>query len=534
MSYNEQTPQTPFYKGNQELKKKGVILQYTPEQVSEIVKCQRDIVYFLTNYVFIISLDEGKILFKPYEFQKDMLEVFRQKRFTVATLSRQMGKTITVCAFLLYEAIFNKDYSIAILANNASKSREILGRLKLMYELLPWWLKPGVVEWNKGSIEFSNGSKIFAGPTTNSSIRGFSINCVYLDEFAFVQNDVEFFTSTYPVIASGKKTKIIITSTPNGMNLFYKLYTDAQYGRNEFHPVKFTWECHPDRDEAWKIETIRNTSLAQFRQEHSCEFLGSSNTLIAGECLEKMVFQNPVAESESHNLYKREIEGHTYILCVDVGEGVGRDYTTAVVIDITAKPYEQVFVFRRNDVSPWLVTGTILQIAQRYNQAHILVENNSIGKIVADELFYEHDYENVVSSKIKGGEEKYTGYSTKSFGVTMNRKTKFIGCSALKTLIEEGLLQIVDFNTMQELSCFVKVRNSYEAEKGKHDDLVMPLVSFAWLTTQTMFEDLSLKGMDDLLREAKEREADNALVFGFYDDGTDYANEVFRSRIWNS
>jgi hypothetical protein len=361
-----------------------------------------------------------------------------------------------------------------------------------------------------------------------------SHQCVYLDEFAFVQNDVEFFTSTYPVIASGKKTKIIITSTPNGMNLFYKIYTDAQHNRNEFYPVKFTWECHPDRDEAWKKETIRNTSLAQFKQEHACEFLGSSDTLISGECLEKMVYQNPITESDYHYLYKKPIIDHTYVVCVDVGEGIGRDFSTAVVIDITSKPYEQVFVFRRNDISPWLITGTILQIAQRYNLAHILVENNSVGKIVADEMFYEHDYENVVSSKVKGGEERYTGNNMEAFGVTMNRKTKMIGCSALKTLIEEGLLQIVDFNTIQELSCFIKVRNSYEAEKKRHDDLVMPLVNFAWLTTQTMFEDLSLKGIDVLLKEAKERETDNSLVFGYYDDGTEYADEVFRSRIWNS
>jgi hypothetical protein len=533
MSY-DQSPQTPFYKGNTEIKKKGVVLEYTPEQVAEIVKCQNDIVYFLSKYVYIISLDEGKILFEPYYFQNNLLQIFRKNRFTVATLSRQMGKTITVCAFLLYEAIFNKDYAIAILANNAFKSREILGRLKLMYELLPWWIKPGVVEWNKGSIEFSNGSKIFAGPTTNSSIRGFSINCVYLDEFAFVENDVEFFTSTYPVIASGKKTKIIITSTPRGMNLFYKLYTDAVNGRNEFFPVKYTWECHPDRDEVWKLETIRNTSVAQFRQEHACEFLGSSDTLISGECLERLTYLNPIESTDSQSLYKKPVDGHIYVISVDVGEGVGRDYTTAVVIDITTKPYEQVFVYRKNDISPWLVTGPILKIAQKYNQAHILVENNSIGKIVADELFYEHDYDNVVSSKVKNGSEVFTAFSSKSFGITMNRKTKMLGCSALKALIEEGFLNIFDFTTIQELSCFVKTRNSYEAEKGKHDDLVMPLVGFAWLTTQNMFEDLSVSGMDELLKEARERESDNSFIVGFYDDGIEYAEKVINSRIWNS
>lgn len=256
--------------------------------------------------------------------------------------------------------------------------------------------------------------------------------------------------------------------------------------------------------------------------------------MISGECLEKLTFLNPIEESENHNLYQKPITDHIYVVCVDVGEGIGRDYSTAIVIDISTRPYEQVFVFRRNDISPWLITGNILRLAQKYNNAHILVENNSIGKIVADELFYEHNYDNVVSSRIKKGEEVFTEFSTKSFGVTMNRKTKMIGCSALKALIEEDLLHIVDFNTIQELSCFVKTRNSYQAEKGKHDDLVMPLVSFAWLTTQTMFEDLSVSGMDELLKEAREREAENSIVFGFYDDGTDFADEVLRNRTWNS
>lgn len=308
----------PYYKGNPELKKKGVQIEYTPEQVGEIVKCYQDIKHFLANYVYIISLDKGKVLFDLYDFQEEMIYEFQRNRFTIATLSRQMGKTITVCAFLLYQAIFNNDYFIAILANNAAKSREILGRLKMMYELLPWWLKPGVVEWNKGSVEFSNGSKIFAGPTTNSSIRGFSINCVYLDEFAFVQNDVEFFTSTYPVITSGTQTKIIITSTPNGMNLFYKLYTDAVNRKNEFKAIKYIWDRHPHRDEAWKRETIRNTSEKQFRQEHHCEFLGSSNTLISGECLERLTFIDPIYSDDYNNLYEKPKPGNTYVCFVDV------------------------------------------------------------------------------------------------------------------------------------------------------------------------------------------------------------------------
>lgn len=512
----------PYYKGNTELKKKGVQIEFTPEQVGEIVKCYQDIKYFLANYVYIISLDKGKVLFDLYDFQEEMIYEFQRNRFTIATLSRQMGKTITVCAFLLYQAIFNNDYFIAILANNAAKSREILGRLKMMYELLPWWLKPGVVEWNKGSVEFSNGSKIFAGPTTNSSIRGFSINCVYLDEFAFVQNDVEFFTSTYPVITSGKQTKIIITSTPNGMNLFYKLYTDAVNRKNEFKAIKYIWNRHPHRDEEWKRETIRNTSEKQFRQEHHCEFLGSSNTLISGECLERLTFIDPVYSDEYNNLYEKPKPGNTYVCFVDVGEGAGRDFSVINVIDITEKPYRQVYIYRRNDLSPWLLTPVLVEIATKYNQAYIQVENNSVGKIVADTLFYEYDYENTISSKIFKGEEKFAEYTTHGLGVRMDKRSKVMGCSALKTLLEENVLIINDWTTIQEMSWFVKNKTSYEAEKGKTDDIAMTLVHFGWLSIQTFFEDLSKPGIYEIMREIDQKNEDQRVTaFGFFSDGTE-------------
>ena len=295
-----------------------------------------------------------------------------------------------------------------------------------MYELLPWWLKPGVIEWNKGSIEFSNGSKIFAGPTTNSSIRGYSINLLYLDEFSFVQNDTEFWTSTYPVITSGKKTKIIITSTPNGMNLFYKIYTDAINKKNEFCPLKYTWRDHPLRDEAWKKETISNTSEKQFRQEHEVIFMGSSNTLISGDCLERMVYQEPQYSDEYSSLYEKPKKDNVYVCLVDVGEGAGRDYSVINVIDITNKPYRQVYVYRRNDISPWLLTPNLIDIALKYNKAYIQVENNSVGKIVADTIFYEYDYENTISSKLFRGEERLTEFSSHGIGVRIDRKTKII------------------------------------------------------------------------------------------------------------
>lgn len=340
--------------------------------------------------------------------------------------------------------------------------------------------------------------------------------------FGFVQNDVEFWTSTYPVITSGTQTKIIVTSTPNGMNLFYKLYTDASNNKNAFKSVKYTWRDHPHRDEEWKKETIRNTSEKQFRQEHEVEFLGSSNTLISGECLERMTYIDPIYSDEYNNLYEKPEEGHVYVCLVDVGEGAGRDYSVVNVIDITEKPYRQVYVYRRNDLSPWLFTPVLIDIATKYNTAFIQVENNSVGKIVADTLFYEYDYENTISSKMFKGEERFTEFSIHGLGVRMDKKSKIMGCSALKTLLEENVLIIQDWSTIQELSWFVKNRTSYEAEKGKTDDISITLVHFGWLTIQNFFGNLSKPGIYDLMKEISDKsEEQRVTAFGFFSDGTE-------------
>lgn len=343
-----------------------------------------------------------------------------------------------------------------------------------------------------------------------------------MDEFGFVQNDVEFFTSTYPVITSGTQTKIIITSTPNGMNLFYKLYTDAVNGKNNFNPIKYTWRDHPLRDENWKKETIKNTSEKQFRQEHEVEFFGSSNTLLSGDCLERLNYKEPIFSDEFNFMYEKPKTDHVYVCLVDVGEGAGRDFSIINVIDITEKPYNQVFVYRRNDLSPWLFTPTVIEIANQYNQAHIQVENNSVGKIVADSIFYEHDYENIISSKNFKGEEKFAQFNSHGIGVRMDSKTKILGCSTLKTLLEENILVLNDWNTIQEMSWFTKSKSSYAALKGKTDDIAMTLVHFGWLTTQNFFENLSKPGMQDLMKEINQkREEEQMTAFGFFSDGTE-------------
>jgi hypothetical protein len=518
-----------YYNNNRALKKQDSSIPYTKEQIAEITKCMHDIVYFMGNYITIISLDKGRVKFKPYAFQETLLKDCQENRFNIFTIERQAGKTITVAAFLLREAIFRRDITIGILANNASKSQEILSRIKLMYEELPWWLKPGVLEWNKRKIQFSNGSIIFTGPTTESSLRGYSINILYLDEFAFVDNDVEFYTSAYPVISSGKTSKIIITSTPKGMNLFYKIWTDSINGKNDYHHRLFTWKNNPTKDEAWKKQTLRNMDKRQFRQEHECEFFGSSNTLISGEALATLTYSDPINkydddtdDEEYLRVYELPEEGAVYISCVDVSEGVGKDNSTIQIIKISEKPYKQVCVYKRNDISPWVFPDVVEEIGLKYNTAYTMIENNSVGKIVADLMNESKDYENLLSSSVTKGTEVVNEYSLVNTGIKMTTRTKATGCSALKTLIEENFLQLHDWDTIQEFTTFVKSGNTYKAEKKKHDDLVMPFVAFAWLTTQPLFEDLASEQMQDLLKQKREEyEDETTTLFGYFSDGTE-------------
>lgn len=562
--------------------------------------------------------------------------------------------TTTVGAYLLWEAIFTKNLRIAVLANKGDTAREILSRMKSMFEDLPWFLKPGVVEWNKGSIEFSNGTKIVSAATSNSSIRGQSMNIIYLDELAFIQNDTEFFASTYPVISAGETTKVIITSTPNGMNLFYKLWSESKSGKNSFVNLEFLWHHHPQRGEAWKLETLRNISQKQFDQEfncvvgetlvtvrdtdtgevrnisieelyhlvlkdatyeiltengfkpfsgvrrskasslcrvlfdngvvikstldhrfklesgefafakslkpgsrvsprgavvsiklidsvsefvydlvdvqgghhyltnsvtsHNCVFMGSSDTLISGHKLQQLTFVDPIEFTEDLMIYEKPLEGHTYAITVDVGEGIGKDFSIISVFDITSSPYKHIAVFRNNVMPPLMLSTPVYNLAKQYNDAYVIVESNSVGKITADALYYDFEYENMLTGSVKDS-ENVVGSS--HIGVRTTRKTKAIGCSSMKTMIESDTLMLYDFNTVSELTSFIKKGNSFEAESNKTDDIVMTLVIFSWFAAQPYFEDVTNVNMRDTIKANFARlEDQNHTVFGFYDDGT--------------
>ena len=512
------------YLGNMKLKRANVKIPYTQEQVDEFIRCQQDPVYFIRNYINIVSLDHGLQLFTMYDYQEEMVAKFKNNRFTINLLARQMGKTTTVGAYLLWEAIFTKNLRIAVLANKGDTAREILSRMKSMFEDLPWFLKPGVVEWNKGTIEFSNGTRIISAATSNSSIRGQSMNIIYLDELAFIQNDAEFFASTYPVISAGETTKVIITSTPNGMNLFYKLWTEAKSGKNSFVPSEYLWHCHPNRGEAWKHETLRNISKKQFDQEFECEFMGSSDTLISGQKLQQLTFVDPIEFTDDLMTYEKAVEGHQYAITVDVSEGIGKDYSIASVFDITQAPYKHVAVFRNNITPPLMFSTPVYQLAKSYNEAFVVVESNSVGKITADTLYYDFEYENMLTGAVKDSENVVS--SSGHIGVRTTRKTKAIGCSSLKTMIESDTLLTTDFNTVSELASFIKKGASFEAEDNKTDDIVMTLVIFSWFAAQPYFQDVTNVNMRDTIKANFARLEDQQhTVFGFYDDGTNQMND---------
>ena len=513
------------YLGNQRLKKVGIDLSYTEEQVAEIIKCTEDPVHFIKTYVKIVNVDRGLVPFEMWPFQEDMVRSFHENRFSIAKMPRQVGKTTSAVGYMLWCVLFNPDYTIGILANKGSLAREILDRLTKAYEYLPIWLQQGIVVWNKGNIELENGSKIFAYATSADGVRGGSYNLIFLDEFAFVPHNMaqDFFQSTYPVISSGQTTKVIIVSTPNGLNLFYKMWTDAIEGRSTYKPVEVHWSMVPGRDQAWKEETIRNTSEEQFRVEFETEFIGSSATLISGAKLRSLAFHNPLSSEEGFDIYEQPIPGHLYIATVDCAEGVEQDYSTINVIDATQTPYKQVAKYRNNKLPLLFFPTVIYSIAKKYNEAYALIETNNIGQQVVDILHYDLEYENIYKLEhhhIKGQSISAGFRRSTSFGIKTTKTVKKIGCANLKTLVENDKLIINDFDTIAEMNTFSRVRDSYAAEEGNNDDLVMGLVLFSWLTAQTFFKDSTSIDVRKLMLAEQNMLGEEDLVpVGIIDDG---------------
>jgi hypothetical protein len=520
-----------YYLGNPLLKKANTKMEFTEDQIIEWVKCAQDPVYFARNYIKIVTLDHGLTGFDMYPFQEKMVDTFHNNRFSICKLPRQSGKSTTVVSYLLHYAIFNDNVNIAILANKASTARDLLDRLQTGYENLPKWLQQGVVSWNKGSMELENKSKITAASTSASSIRGGTYNIIFLDEFAFVPNQVadNFFSSVYPVITSGLSSKVIVVSTPYGMNHFYRLWDDAQKNKNEYVPIEVHWTDVPGRDENFKKTTIANTSESQWRQEFECLFLGSSDTLISGPVLNRLVFTNPKTSSAGLDVYEDPQEDHTYVVTVDVARGVEKDYSAFLVIDVSQFPHKVVAKYRNNQIRPILFPQIIKEVATSYNKAFILCEVNDIGDQVAAGLHYDLEYPNLLMSTMRGraGQILGQGFSGKKvqLGVKMSKTTKKVGCLNLKTLIEDTKLIFEDFEIINELTTFIQKGNSFECEEGRNDDLVMCLVIYAWLILQDYFKELTDQDIRKKIYEEQKNQVEQDMSpFGFIVDGINDEN----------
>ena len=532
-------PETSYH-GNPNLKQIGLQLQFTTEQIQEIVRCQQDPIYFIENFCHIVTLDRGLELFKLYECQKKKVQVILNNRKVVLMEGRQQGKTITSAACILWYTLFQDSKTVAILANKGSAAREVLDRYQIMYEHLPMWMQQGVKTWNKGNVELENGSKVFTAATTASGIRGKSVNWLYIDEAAIIPNNIaeQFFASVYPTISSGTTTKILLTSTPLGYNHFWKFWNEAEKGKNGFvhHFIPY-WEI-PGRDDAWAEEQLRMLGELKFNQEVLCEFLGSSNTLINGRTLGQMSSVDPFFYSEMGlALFEEPAKDRTYIITVDVARGVGGDYSAFTVIDVTDMPYTMVGRFKNNTIAPMLFPDVIVKTAKDYNNAYILVETNDIGGQIADIVYTEHEYENILSTVKENNQTHVSPGFAKSttLGVRTTKSVKRQGCFAIKSLLEEKKLNIFDADTIHELSTFVERNGSYSADEGYHDDLVMTLVLFGWLTTNQYFRELTDVNVRERIYKQQMAQIEEELTpFGFVDDGFEETTFVSGNIVWST
>jgi len=516
-----------LYLGNTLLKKAAVQHNYTKKEIEEYIRCRDDIIYFLENHAKIVHVDEGLIPFSLYPFQKDLINTITDNRNVIVKTGRQVGKSTTTLGWLLHYVLFNQSKTVGILANKAATARELLSRIQIAYQHLPKFLQQGLKEWNKGSLELENGSKIIASSTSSSAIRGFSFSCILLDEFAHVQRHIadEFIRSVYPTISSGKETKVIIVSTPNGFNMFYKYWNDAENGKNDFTPFKVHWSNVPDRDQKWKKKIESTIGTDAFRQEYEAEFLGSSNTLISYEKLQELSYNDPLHRKSDVDIFKEVESSHLYVITVDVARGQGIDYSAFTVFDITEMPYKIVAKYRSNLVAPLVFPNIINIIGKKYNDAYILIEVNDIGSQVSDVLHHDLEYENLFSTAWYGRHgQQLSGFvggkRDSQFGVRTTKSMKKIGCSNLKALIEDDKLLIPDYDIISELTTFVSSADSFSAEEGANDDLVMTLVLFAWLVDQQYFKELSNQNIRDNLYKNQLNELDDLTTpFGIIDNG---------------
>lgn len=535
------------YNGNQQLPRADSKLSLTKKELAEYVRCADDVYYFINNYVKIVHVDHGIVPFSMWPFQEKIIDAFEENRFVICKLARQSGKsTVVVCGYFLWYILFHPDVSVGILANKESTAIELLRRLKQSYELLPMFLKQGIIKWDQKLIMLANNSRVRAESTSASAIRGDTFNILFLDEFAFVPDNIaqDFMTSVFPTISSGKTTKLFIVSTPNGFNLFYKIWNDAQEKRNTYKTVGFTWRDVPGRDEAWADEMRKNLGSEQaWAQEFETDFQGSANTLISAKKLAAMVYHPPLEERGPLKIYTRPIRAdetnpsHIYVGTIDVSQGQEQDFSVLSVFDVSVSPFRQVAVYRQNNIAPQLFAPICRDICEFYNNAFILAEINDVGAIVADMLHAELEYENIlyIRAHPKRGQILGGGFHPKSrLGLRMTQASKRIGCSALRAMIEKDQLVLFDFDTIRELTTFVAKGQNWEAEAGAHDDTVMTLVILGWLVGQQGFESYVGLSMRKMLANQYEPVSLDEPAMGFFDINADTPVVIDDGAVWRA
>ena len=538
------------YNGNASLKRAGIELPYTEKEVLELAKCVEDPIYFIDNYCYIVTLDHGIQPFKLYDCQKEKVETIHNNRKVIIMEGRQQGKTTVAAAYILWYTLFQESKTVAILANKASTAREIMSRYQLMFEHLPSWMQQGVKTWNKGDIELENGSVVFTAATTAAGIRGKSVNLLYIDEAAIIPNTIadQFFTAVYPVISAGQTTKILITSTPLGYNHFWKFWNDAVNKVNDFVPMFIPYSRIPGRNEAWALEQRRQLGELKYNQEVLCKFLGSSLTLIDSSTIEYMSTCPTVYSKDGLDLYEYPIKAerddeeklvrkpHSYVIVADTAKGVGGDYSAFVIIDITEVPYKLVGKYRDNKIAPMLYPTIIHKVARDFNDAYVLIETNS-SEQVAHIMHNELEYGNLVfvNRSTKSGQVVSGGFGggKVQLGVNTDKRVKRIGCFTFKSLLEEKKLLVFDPDVISEISTFIQVRDSYQADEGYHDDLVMPLVLFSWLTTNPYFREMSDVNIREAMYQERIKQIEEEVVpFGFIMSGNEEELIVEDGDVW--
>ena len=513
------------FNGNPKLKKPGAIVEFTKEQVEEYLKCSQDPVYFIEKYVRVIHVDRGPITMEMRPYTKDTIENIHNNRYSITMMARQSGKTATISAYILHYVLFNEAKNCVIVANKASTAKMIMSRIQYAYENLPMWLQQGVTEWNKTSISLENESAITCYATSSSGARGSSVSLLYWDEVGLVPNNIaeDFWVSIYPTVSSGTETKVILSSTPFGYNLFWKLWTEAERGINGFSHHKVNWWEVAGRDQAWYNEQLRVLGPVKTAQEVDCSFEGSSHTLISSKSIAALPTAIPITENDTLKVFEEPIKDHSYVGIVDTARGTENDYSVVTIIDVTSLPYKVTATYRDNNISPYAFPQVVHRMVNSYNQAYALIENNDSGGQVADTMYQDFEYENMFYTS---GKELKEGSNKMTTGVKTTSKVKRLGASAIKTIIENGHLLVNDAQIITEMSVFVSKRGSYAADTGDYnDDLMMCLLLFGWLTQQKLFKDLTNMDTRVKLFDKQSKEIDDMMLpFGFMTDGVSEMN----------